>query len=170
MNRTLALVVCLAALVAGWLAYSRSSHPPVSASAASPSKVENRTIYFVPIGNFPDEQLQPLVQYYRKKYNLEIAVADGISVDPTTRDASRQQLMAESLAAGLRSRVSEPANDKDAILIGFTAEDMYPTSKNWQFAFGWRDGETRTAVVSTARRTASEQRSPQRALQPDHGN
>jgi predicted Zn-dependent protease len=169
-NRTLALVVCLAALVAGWLAYSRSSHPPVSASAASPSKVENRTIYFVPIGNFPDEQLQPLVQYYRKKYNLEIAVADGISVDPTTRDASRQQLMAESLAAGLRSRVSEPANDKDAILIGFTAEDMYPTSKNWQFAFGWRDGETRTAVVSTARRTASEQRSPQRALQPDHGN
>lgn len=104
------------------------------------------------------------------KYNLEIAVADGISVDPTTRDASRQQLMAESLAAGLRSRVSEPANDKDAILIGFTAEDMYPTSKNWQFAFGWRDGETRTAVVSTARRTASEQRSPQRALQPDHGN
>lgn len=150
MNRTLGLVLCLTAIVVGWLVYSKSSPPPAASASLLP-KVENRKIYFVPIGNFPDQQLQPLVQYYRKKYNLEIAVADGISVDPATRDASRQQLMAESLAAGLRSRVSEPANDKDAILIGFTAEDIYPTSKNWQFAFGWRDGETRTAVVSTAR-------------------
>jgi predicted Zn-dependent protease len=92
-----------------------------------------------------------LVEYNRKKYNLEIAVADGISVDPATRNASRQQLMAESLAAGLRTHVSEPANDPNAVLIGFTAEDIYPTSQNWQFAFGWRDGEARTAVVSTAR-------------------
>ena len=155
MNRTLGLVLCLTAIVVGWLVYSKSSPPPAASASLLP-KVENRKIYFVPIGNFPDEQLQPLVQYYRKKYNLEIAVPDGISVDPATRDASRRQLMAESLAAGLRSRVSEAANDKDAILVGFTAEDIYPTSKNWQFAFGWRDGETRTAVVSTARLSLAE--------------
>jgi len=96
-NRTLGVVLCLTAIVVGWLVYSKSSPPPAASASLLP-KVENRKIYFVPIGNFPDEQLQPLVQYYRKKYNLEIAVADGISVDTATRDASRQQLMAESLA------------------------------------------------------------------------
>jgi predicted Zn-dependent protease len=59
--------------------------------------------------------------------------------------------MAENLAAGIRKSVSEPANDPNAILIGFTTEDIYPTSQDWQFAFGWRDSETRTALVSTAR-------------------
>jgi hypothetical protein len=43
--------------------------------------------------------------------------------------------MAENLAASLRTYVSEPANDSNGILIGFTAEDMYPTPKDWQFAF-----------------------------------
>jgi predicted Zn-dependent protease len=148
-NRILALVLCLTALIAGWLVYSRSSVQPTA--SALPPKVENRKIYFVPIGNFPDEQLPLLVEYYRKKYNLEIEVAGGISVDPATRDAQRQQLMAENLAASIRKNVSEPANDPNAILIGFTAEDIYPTSQNWQFAFGWRDGEMHTAVVSTAR-------------------
>jgi len=150
MNRALALVLCTVAIVAGWLTYSRSSAQPIASAALSP-KAENRKIYFVPIGNFPDEQLPPLVEYYRNKYNLEIAVASGISVDPATRDASRRQLMAEKLAASIRRSVSEPANDPNAILIGFTVEDIYPTSKDWQFAFGWRVGETRSAVVSTAR-------------------
>ena len=123
------------------MVYSRSSPEPILASASLPPDVEDRKIYFVPIGNFPNGELQPLVQYYRKKYNLEISIADGISVDPTTRDPSRQQLKAEraeSLAASIRNNVSAPAHDKNAILIGFTSEDMYPTSKNWQFAFGWR--------------------------------
>jgi hypothetical protein len=86
-NRTLALVFCLAALITGWMVYSKSSEQPI-ASADLPPKVNSRKIYFVPIGNFPDEQLQPLVEYYRKKYNLEIAIADGISVDPAARDAA----------------------------------------------------------------------------------
>jgi predicted Zn-dependent protease len=151
LNRTLALFLCLVALVAGWVVYSRSSPEPILASASLPPNVEDRKIYFVPIGNFPNEELQPLVQYYRKKYNLEVSIADEISVDPTTRDPSRQQLKAESLAASIPNNVSAPAHDKNAILIGFTSEDMYPTSKNWQFAFGWRLGNTRAAVVSTAR-------------------
>jgi predicted Zn-dependent protease len=150
-NRTLALFLCLAALVAGWLAYSKLSPQPISAAAALPAQAQKPKIYFVPIGNFPDEQLQPLVENYRKKYKLEITIVNGISVDPATRDASRQQLMAETLAAGLRSNVPEAASDKGSIVIGFTSEDIYPTSKNWQFVFGWRDSSARTAVVSTAR-------------------
>jgi predicted Zn-dependent protease len=150
-NRTLALLLCLIAAVAGWVVYSKISPLPTSASAPLAPKIEGSKIYFVPIGDFPTEQLQPLVQYYRQKYNLEITVVNSVPVDPTTRDASRQQLMAENLAASIRNSVPEHASETAAILIGFTSEDMYPTSKNWQFAFGWREGVARTAVVSTAR-------------------
>ena len=48
----------------------KSSEQPTFFGGPSP-KVKSRKIYFVLIGNFPDEQLQPLVEYYRKKYNLE---------------------------------------------------------------------------------------------------
>jgi predicted Zn-dependent protease len=150
-NRTLALLLCLIAIVAGWVVYSKISPLPTSASAPLAPKIEGSKIYFVPIGDFPTEQLQPLVQYYHQKYNLEITVVNSIPVDPTTRDASRQQLMAENLDASIRNSVPEHASETAAILIGFTSEDMYPTSKNWQFAFGWRERDTRTAVVSTAR-------------------
>jgi predicted Zn-dependent protease len=150
-NRTLALLLCLIAVVAGWVAYSRLAPQPTSSAASLAPKIEGSKIYFVPIGDFPTEQLQPLVQYYRQKFNLEITVVNSVRVDPTTRDASRQQLMAENLAASIRNSVPEHASEPGAILIGFTSEDMYPTSKNWQFAFGWREGATRTAVVSTAR-------------------
>ena len=151
MNRTAVLVLCLIALVAGWFAYSRVSPASAGTSASLAPKVEGSKIYFVPIGDFPVEQLKTLVDYYHQKYNLEISVTSSIPVDPATRDASRQQLMAENLAASTRHSAPENATGPGTILIGFTSEDLYLTSKNWQFAFGWRDGDTRTAVVSTAR-------------------
>ena len=205
MNRTVALLLCLVAAAMGFAIYSKSpSQPALSQSASTPAalapKVGGSKIYFVPIGAFPDEQLQPLVRYYHDKYNLEITVLNSIPVDPATRDQSRQQLMAENVVASLRTAVPEHANESGAILIGFTSEDIYPASKNWQFAFGWRqDG---AAVVSTARlglsnpfgvpglssvrrapaqdrderyrhpllRLAAKPESEERSLQPDHGN
>ncbi len=151
MNRTSILLLCVIALVVGWLAYSRFSSPTAGAPSSLGPKIEGSKIFFVPVGDFPSTQLEPLVQYYRQKYNLEIAVLKSIPVDPATRDQSRQQLMAEKLVASLRDGVPEYANDSTVILIGFTSEDIYPTSQGWEFAFGWRIGATRTAVVSTAR-------------------
>ena len=149
-NRTLAFLLCLIALTAGWLTYSRVVAQPTIASSGSPAtQTGGSKIYFVPIADFPAEQLQALVQYYHQKYSLEITVVDSIPVDPATKDASRQQLIAEKLTASIRNSV--PELSPRAILIGFTSEDIYPTSKNWQFAFGWRIPESRTAVVSTAR-------------------
>ena len=72
-------------------------------------------------------------------------------MDPVTRDASRHQLVAENLVASVRSGVPEHSSDPGAILIGFTSEDIYPASMNWQFAFGWRESDAHSAVVSTAR-------------------
>jgi predicted Zn-dependent protease len=150
MNRLLALVVCVIAVVAGWMAYSRVSSASADVSASLAPKIEGSKIYFVPIGSFPSEEIEPLVRYYHEKYKLEITIAKRIPVDPATSDDSRHQLIAEKLAASLRN-LSEYANDPNAVLIGFTSEDIYPMSQNWQFAFGWRLGSAGAAVVSTAR-------------------
>ena len=151
MNRTLALLICLIAAIAIWVATSRVSSHPASAAVLPAPKVEGSKIYFVPIGDFPSDDLETLAKYYRHKYDVDITVLKSIPVDASTRDESRRQLMAENLAASLRDSLPEFVIDPKAILIGFTSEDIYPTSKGWQFAFGWRLGSSRTAVVSTAR-------------------
>jgi predicted Zn-dependent protease len=66
-------------------------------------------------------------------------------------DNRRNQLMAETLTNEMRGNFPELANDPKAILIGVTSQEMYLVSKNWRFAFGWRDATKRAAVVSTAR-------------------
>jgi hypothetical protein len=83
--------------------YSRLSSQPANASVSLAPKTEGSNIYFVPIGNFPRERLEPLIQYYRQKYHLEIAVVNSIPVDPATRDDYRRQLMAERLVASVRN-------------------------------------------------------------------
>jgi predicted Zn-dependent protease len=150
-NRTLVLLICLIVLVAGWVAYLRVAPQPISASASNPPKVEHRRIYFVPIGGFSVDDLQPLVQYYAQKYKLEITIVDRIPMDPAALDVSRRQLIAENLGSNLRNQVPEADKDPESVVIEFTTEDMYPVSQGWQFAFGWRLGRARTAVVSTAR-------------------
>jgi predicted Zn-dependent protease len=150
-TRVAILFLCLLALLVVWRYSSRQPEAPVAATQPRSARVEGSTIYFVPIGDFPREQFDPLVRYYRQKYGLDITVLKSIPADPATRDASRQQLMAENLAASVHSAFPEHASDPKAILIGVTSEDMYPVSKNWQFAFTWRSGANRTAVVSTAR-------------------
>jgi predicted Zn-dependent protease len=66
-------------------------------------------------------------------------------------DNRRNQLMAETLTNEMRGNFPELANDPKAILIGVTSRDMYLVSKNRRFAFGWRDADKRTTVVSIAR-------------------
>jgi predicted Zn-dependent protease len=153
MNRTLALLLCLIALIGGWVAYSGFSNP--HAAAGSPGslapKIEGSRVYFVPIGSFSSDDLTALAQCYRDNYNLDITILKSIPVDDAVRDSSRGQLMAEKLVESVRAGEPDYANDARAILIGFTSEDIYPTSQNWQFAFGWRLGSSHAAVVSTAR-------------------
>lgn len=150
MSRKLLLLVCLSA-IAGWLIYSRLLVASVQPAASLPPRIPGSKVYFVPIGSFPNDQLDSLVRYYHKAYNLDITVLKSIPVDEYSRDASRQQLVAEKLDDNLRDSFPEYADNPARILIGFTSEDMYPMSMDWQFAFGWRKAGTGTAVVSTAR-------------------
>lgn len=149
MNRRVVLLVCLLASVVVW----RFSKPSLQSSAAAPlaPAIDGSRIFFVPIGSFPADELDPLVEYYRQKYSLEIMVAKSVRLDDSARDAARQQFVAEKLISNLRAGLPKIGKDPKAILIGFTSEDIFTTSQNWQFTPGWRDPRARTAVVSTAR-------------------
>lgn len=150
MNRALALILCLLAVLAGWRFYSSSQALSSSAAIGSLKAVSPESkICFVPIEDFPVSRLESLARYYRTKFNVEIAITKSVAIEPTLRDLSRQQVKAEALASSLRGAL--PEYDRNTILIGVTSEDMYPVSQNWRFAFGWRTGAENSAVVSTAR-------------------
>lgn len=149
MNRALAFLLFLIALVAGWKIYS-SVKPAEQTSATRPLSAKPGTkICFVPLDDFPAGELEALQRYYKRKYDVEISISKAVLVEPDLRDSSRQQVRAEDLAASLRRAL--PEYDANTILIGFTSEDIYPVSQNWRFAFGWRSSATVSAVVSTAR-------------------
>jgi hypothetical protein len=82
MNRLLIVLACLVVLIFGWSAYLGQSPHPAGASTSLTPKTGASKIYFVPIADFPRERLEPLIQYYRQEYDLEIIVTDGIPVDP----------------------------------------------------------------------------------------
>ncbi len=130
---------------------SKSSLQSSNAAAPLAPAIDGSRVFLVPIGSFPADELDPLVEYYRQKYSLEVAVVRSVRLDDSARDPARQQFVAEKLVSSLRAGLPKLGKDPKAILIGFTSEDMFTTSQNWQFAFGWRDARTRTAVVSTAR-------------------
>ena len=148
MKRTVGLILGFAAILVGCVASKASLQTSVAGSSMAPS-VEGSQIYFVPIGDFPAGQLDSMVEFYRQSYGLEIPILKSVPIDDSARDPGRQQIVAEKLMASLRAGTGK--YDRKAILIGFTSEDLYPASQNWQFCFGWRDASTRTAVVSTAR-------------------
>jgi predicted Zn-dependent protease len=108
-------------------------------------------IYFVPIGNAPISEIQDLVSHYKQKFGLESTVLPVFVPTASDRNTERQQLIAEALAASMHTAYAEYLQNNSSILIGITSEDMYPLSEDWQFCFGWRIAETRSAVVSTAR-------------------
>jgi hypothetical protein len=128
-TRTVGWLVCFGAALLGWLV--SVDVQPADASGSLTLAIAGSRIYFVPLGDFQNDQLEPLAQYYRKKYHLGITILPAVPVDPSTRDTSRRQLMAENIVSGLRSQVPKYAYDQKAILIAFTSEDIYPTSRDW---------------------------------------
>lgn len=107
-------------------------------------------IYFVPLGDFPASEVKDLVAYYRRKFNLAVETLPRVALNPTARDTSRQQLIAEATVALMKKAQPALAADPKAILIGLTDEDMYIARYDWNFTFSWRQ-EKKFAVVSAAR-------------------
>jgi hypothetical protein len=107
-------------------------------------------IHFVPLGHFPASKVEDLVAYYRDKFNLTVEVLPAVRLNASVRDADRQQLIAESIIALMKSAYPDLTRDPEAILIGLTGEDMYIARYDWQYTFSWRQ-DKKFAVVSSAR-------------------
>jgi len=108
-------------------------------------------IYFVPIGDAPVAEITDLASHYREKFGIQTEVLPAIKPDVRDLDRNRNQLIAENLVRTLLSNYSDYRTNSGDVLIGITGQDIYPQSQDWQFCFGWREGEQRVAVASTAR-------------------
>jgi predicted Zn-dependent protease len=124
-----------------------SSYVPVDKSQLRGSG----KIFFIPITDFPSSELQPLADYYRSKYGLEIEVKPNLRVTSTQYDSNRQQFIAEGLAALMTRTYAASDEAGKAVLIGVIGDDMYIKKMNWRYAFSYRRDEDRVAVVSSAR-------------------
>ena len=143
LERTIVVVLpIVGALVCVIACTSRVEIPPKNLASK---------VYFVPIGDFPTDQVHELANYCHRKFGLQVPVLRTIDVSARDLDSDRGQLIAEKLVTEIRSAFPELAADPNAIIIGLTSQDMYIARKDWRFAFGWRDAHTPTAVVSTAR-------------------
>lgn len=107
-------------------------------------------LYFIPLEDFPISTVQHLVDHYKDKYGLSIEVLPSLPLNPSVLNTDRQQLIAEEVIALIESAFPGLANDREAILIGLTTEDMYIAKYDWRFSFSYRQ-EGRYAVVSNAR-------------------
>jgi tetratricopeptide (TPR) repeat protein len=114
------------------------------------SGLDERTVYFIPLGDFSSPATAELATYYKKKIGIGIIGLPAIPLDPSTFDARRRQWIAEDVIELIKRRYPKLAQDPNAILIGLTEKDMYVREKTWQYAFSYLV-DSRFAVVSSAR-------------------
>lgn len=109
-------------------------------------------VYFVPIGTFPQDVLNRLVNYYQNKYGLSISVLSPPlpAIVSHAFNEERRQYVAEDIVAILGQ--ATVASDLNSTLIAFTDQDLYIRESSWRYAFGYRSNQW--AVVSSARMDA----------------
>ena len=122
-----------------------------------------KVIYFVPIGQFDSVPLADLERYCGDRFSVRVVTLPLLPPDKSTYDPLRHQLIAQELVAQMKRSYSKEAQDPRAILVGVTDGDMYIRSRDWQFAFGYRE-EGRFGIISAARMNPERFGSP-----PDEG-
>jgi predicted Zn-dependent protease len=155
MRRLLTLMACACLLTGCDKAPTseKAASAETTSATANRQKISGNGVYLVALGDFPDDMLQGLVQYYKQKYNLDVQMLPSLPEPEASRHIWlwTKQVQAEPLVASLHSAFPELAHNSRAVLIGLTTADLYPGSVDWRFTFSWRTNDLRTAVVSSAR-------------------
>jgi tetratricopeptide (TPR) repeat protein len=126
------------------------------------SGLDERTAYFIPLGDFSSPATAELATYYKRKFGIGIVCLPAIPLASSAFDGQRHQLIAEDVIELIKRTYPKLAEDPDAVVIGLTDSDMYIKEKTWRYAFSyWVD--SRFAVVSNARMTPANIRQPARA-------
>jgi tetratricopeptide (TPR) repeat protein len=120
------------------------------AQSKTASSLDERTAYFIPLGDFSSPAADEMATYYKRKFGIGIVCLPAIPLDASTFDGHRHQLIAEDVIELIKRTYPKLAEDPHAVVIGLTESDMYIREKTWQYAFSyWVD--SRFAVVSNAR-------------------
>jgi tetratricopeptide (TPR) repeat protein len=120
------------------------------AQSRTASGLDDRAVYFIPLGDFSSSDAAELATYYKKKFDIGIVCLPAVPLDPSTFDDHRNQLIAEDVIDLIKRTYPKLVDDPDAIVFGLTDSDMYVRQKTWRFAFSY-SVDARFAVVSNAR-------------------
>ncbi len=106
MKRTVVVLLTLGALAYFMARTSRVGLPPKNFVSK---------IYFIPMGDFPTDQMQRLADYYNQRFGLEIPILKSIPVSVSAVDNNRGQLVAECFA---RNQVEKDGHEgyRDSLL------------------------------------------------------
>lgn len=107
-------------------------------------------MYFVALGDIPENTLQQLTAHYKDRFGVTIETLPAIPLDDTLVNRRRNQISAETLIGVMREKSPNVVNDPQAIVIGLTSQDIFIQRYDWDFAFSLRQDD-RVAVVSMAR-------------------
>jgi predicted Zn-dependent protease len=119
----------------------------------SPDGTPERNLYFIAVGDVPDQMMRELVAHFQSSLKVPIAVLPALAFDRTTFDPVRSQVVADRVISAMRIRHATLARDPRTRVIGITHYDIYmkATERTWAFTFSLRSEDHRLAVVSYAR-------------------
>ena len=126
----------------------RAEQQPASPLGVPPLPA-SRSVFFAPIGDFPIGDAEALVEHYREKFGMEIAILPPIDLPADAYNAGRRQVIAERVLDTVVASHRQAA-DRAAIVIALLEDDIYIASSTWRYAYGLRT-KGHLAVVSTAR-------------------
>jgi predicted Zn-dependent protease len=122
----------------------------VTVAIAAASCTREKTLYLVPIGRLTAVSIDEVGSHYRDRFGIDVVTLPLLTLDRTSYDPQRDQLIAEELVAQLKRGYPEHARNPRAVIIALTDGDIYIRSSDWQFAFSYRE-DGRFGVLSAAR-------------------
>ena len=122
-------------------------------TAAAGSGANARRLVLVPLGTFPAATANAEAAELRRDLGIHVSVAPRLTIPLSARDAGRNQLVAERLAALVAGAHAREVRDEGVALLGLTTQDMYPSSSSFRWSFSNRTSD-RLGVLSTARMDA----------------
>jgi archaemetzincin len=114
-----------------------------------------RTIYLLPMGEFPADTSPPLEDlrsYAEAYFQLEVKILPAVALDeqqftPRINDyTQKRQRLSTSILSFLKTQLPPDAY----CLLGVTMDDLYP-SPAWNYVFGQASLSTRVGIYSFAR-------------------
>ncbi len=105
-------------------------------------------LYFVPVGR-QAIPVADLVDYYQKKFGIEITALSAVELPSSACEARRRQCVAEEVMSAMTNTYPEIARNPQSVMIALTDEDLYPRELGWNFTYSLHSD--RIGVVSSRR-------------------